>query len=48
MRGEGEGSSDACQAYGGVRISESAHDRGEDFGEVRGEGVAMILGQNGD
>lgn len=48
LRGEGEGGGDAGGADGRVRIAEAADDGGEDFREVRGEGVPVVIGEDGD
>lgn len=48
MRGYGGGGGDTGGAYGGVGVSEAADNGGEDFGEVRGEVIAVSLREEGD
>lgn len=48
LRRQREGGRDAGGAHGGVRVAQAADDGGEDLGEVRGESVLMVLGENAD
>lgn len=48
MSGDGGNGVDAGEAHGGVWVADAAEDGGEEFGEVRGEGVAVGGGEEGD
>lgn len=45
MGGDGGASGDAGGTDGGIRIAEAADHGGEELGEMRGESVAVFLGQ---